>query len=839
MSVMQQPGLFDNRPKRIVLVDGHHLAFRNYYALKDAGLTTSRGEPVQAVYGFARTLLKLLREDGDCVIVVFDAPGPSFRHEEYAEYKAGRAETPPDFHDQLEKIKRLVDLLGLVRLEAPGVEADDVIATLAQRAEREGYEVTILTGDRDAYQLLSEKVSVLTPEGKKITPEALLAKYGVGPSQWVDYRALIGDASDNIPGVKGIGAKTAAKLLAQWHSLDAIYENLEQVTPPGVRKKLEEGRESAFFSREISRMKGDVPLEVDLSSCHRNEMDREELRRFLQELEFGSLLRDLGLIEQQQVDEAEWPPPQEAWLGYLFDQPRPMWAELRELAASWDGSVAAGPTKAAELDRFDELRAIGAKDLAVYALREGSRTPPGDDPLLLAYVYDPSNSRPESTVRRYAAGDWQEDARSRAVVTRNLWRELEEKLTGEEKLWWLYREIERPLQSVLAAMEHRGITLDVAYLRALSGELEGELERLREEIQRLAGRPFNINSRDQLEAVLYDELGLRPSKRTAKTGKRSTSASALETLLGAHPIIEKILQYRELAKLKGTYLDPLPNLVHPRTGRLHTRFHQTGTVTGRLSSSDPNLQNIPIRTEVGRKIRRGFVAAAGKKLVVADYSQIELRVLAHLSGDEALQGIFKQGEDIHTRTAAWMFNSNVDEIDRFQRRAAKTVNFGVLYGMSAHRLSRELGIDYGAAQAFIDRYFESYPGVRRFMQETFESARERGYVETLFGRRRYVAELNSPNRNVREAAERAAFNMPIQGTAADLIKLAMVKLEPELAGRGAGLLLQVHDELIVEVDAAAAAEIAAVVREVMEGVWPLAVPLSVDVGIGDNWLEAK
>jgi len=838
MSHVQQPSLFAEKPKRIVLVDGHHLAFRNYFALKEAGLTTSRGEPVHAVYGFARTLLKLLREDGECVIVVFDAPGPSFRHEEYAEYKAGRSETPEDFHPQLELIKQFVDLLGLVRLEEPGVEADDVIGTLAKKAEREGYEVAILTSDRDAYQLLSEKVTVLTPEGKTIGPDDLRQKYGVGPEQWVDYRALTGDSSDNIPGVRGVGPKTASKLLQQWPSLDTIYQHLDEVTPPGLKKKLEEGRDSAYFSRQISRMRTEVPIEVKLDGCHRNEMDEDGLKDLLQQLEFGSLMRELGLLKAQNAERADWPPPADSWLGFTLDQPRPMWAELEELAAAWEGKYAEGPPQAGELGRFPRLNAILAKDLAVYALREGIETAPGDDPLLLAYIYDPGSSSPESAVRRYAAGDWTEKAAERALAARGLWQAMEERLAGEEQLWWLYREVERPLQGVLALMERRGITLDVAYLKALSDELAAELARLEEEIHRLAGHPFNLNSRDQLETVLYDELGLKPSKRTAKTGKRSTSASALETLLGAHPIIEKILQYRELAKLKGTYLDPLPKLVHPKTGRLHTRFHQTGTVTGRLASSDPNLQNIPIRTEAGRKIRRGFVATAGHKLVVADYSQIELRVLAHLSGDENLRRIFQEGRDIHTQTAAWMFGLDDGEVDVFQRRAAKTINFGVLYGMSAHRLSRELGIGYGEAQAFIDRYFESYPGVRRFMEETLETARQRGYVETMFGRRRYVPELNSRVRNVREAAERAAFNMPIQGTAADLIKLAMVKLEPQLAGR-AELLLQVHDELVVETPEDMVGEVAAIIRRVMENVWELDVPLQVEVGIGDNWLDAK
>jgi len=838
MSPVQQPGLFDEKPRRIVLVDGHHLAFRNYYALKDAGLTTSRGEPVHAVYGFARTLLKLLREDGECVIVVFDAPGPSFRHEEYAEYKAGRAETPEDFHPQLELIKQFVDLLGLVRLEEPGVEADDVIGTLAKKAEREGYEVAILTSDRDAYQLLTEKVTVLTPEGKTIGPDDLRQKYGVGPEQWVDYRALTGDSSDNIPGVRGVGPKTASKLLQQWPSLDAIYQHLDEVTPPGLKKKLEDGKDSAYFSREISRMKTDVPLEVSLEGCHRNQIDEEGLRDFLRQLEFGSLMREMGLLEARNAERAGWPPPENSWLGYVLDQDRPMWADLRGLAAAWEDKYAEGPADPRELKRFERISAILAKDLAVLARREGVVVDPADDPLLLAYIYDPGNNSPAGAVRRYDAGDWTEDAGARALAAKELWKELSRRMDGEERLWWLYREIERPLQRVLAAMESRGITLDVAYLRALSEELAAELARLEEDIHRLAGRPFNLNSRDQLETVLYDELGLKPTKKTAKTGKRSTSASALEALLGAHPIIEKILQYRELAKLKGTYLDPLPKLVHPKTGRLHTRFHQTGTVTGRLASSDPNLQNIPIRTEAGRKIRRGFVAAAGHKLVVADYSQIELRVLAHLSKDENLKQIFREGRDIHTQTAAWMFGIDGERVDVYQRRAAKTINFGVLYGMSAHRLSRELGIGYGEAQAFIDRYFESYPGVRRFMEETLKSARQRGYVETLFGRRRYVPELNSRVRNAREAAERAAFNMPIQGTAADLIKMAMVKLEPRLPA-GSALLLQVHDELVVEAPEELVEDTARVVRDVMEGVWELEVPLRVDVGIGDNWLDAK
>ncbi len=839
MSSLEQPALFGGKPEKIVLVDGHHLAFRNYYALKDAGLTTGRGEPVHAVYGFARALLKLLKEDGDCVIVVFDAPGPSFRHEAYAEYKAKRIAPPEDFGPQVEKMKQLVDLLGLVRLEVRGVEADDVIATLAKEAERRGYLVEILTGDRDAYQLLSGKVVVITPDGKRITPEYLREKYGVGPEQWVDFRALTGDSSDNIPGVKGIGAKGAAKLLQRWPNIDDIYSHLAEVKPPGLRKKLEEGRESAYFSLEMSRMRESVPLSVDLESCHRNTIKEKELAQFLRELEFGSLLRELGLISTPTQEQAEWPPPPGAWYGYVFDRPQPMWAKLEGLAASWDGYVAAAKAGVTALADAEAVNAVSAKDLAVNALRDGVTISPADDPLLLAYVYDPSNSQAATTVRRYGAGNWDEKAENRAVAAKLLWREMSERLRGEDKLWWLYKNVEKPLQLVLARMERRGIALDVAYLQALSQELANELQRLEEDIARLAGHPFNINSRDQLETVLYDELGLRVLKKTAKTGKRSTSASVLESLRGEHPLIEKILQYRELAKLKGTYLDPLPKMLHPLTNRLHTRFHQTGTATGRLSSSDPNLQNIPIRTEEGRRIRRGFVAAPGYKLVVADYSQIELRVLAHLSGDENLIQIFNEGRDIHLQTAAWMFSLEPSEVDVFRRRAAKTINFGVLYGMGAHRLSRELGISYGDAQGFIDRYFESYPGVKRYIERVISEARERGYVETMFGRRRHISELNSRVRNVREAAERAAFNMPVQGSAADLIKLAMVKLEDELQGMDASLLLQVHDELVVEAAEKSAKKVAGIVEKAMSEVWKLRVPLEVDVGMGDNWLEAK
>lgn len=819
---------------RVLLVDGHHLAYRTFHALK--GLTTSRGEPVQAVYGFAKSLLKALKEDGDAVIVVFDAKAPSFRHEAYEGYKAGRAPTPEDFPRQLALIKELVDLLGLARLEVPGYEADDVLASLAKKAEKEGYEVRILTADKDLYQLLSDRIHVLHPEGYLITPAWLWEKYGLRPDQWADYRALTGDESDNLPGVKGIGEKTARKLLEEWGSLERLLKNLDRLRP-AIREKILAHMDDLKLSWDLAKVRTDLPLEVDFAK--RREPDRERLRAFLERLEFGSLLHEFGLLESPKaLEEAPWPPPEGAFVGFVLSRKEPMWADLLALAAAREGRVHRAPEPYGALRDLKEARGLLAKDLSVLALREGLGLPPGDDPMLLAYLLDPSNTTPEGVARRYG-GEWTEEAGERAALSERLFANLWGRLEGEERLLWLYREVERPLSAVLAHMEATGVRLDVAYLRALSLEVAEEIARLEAEVFRLAGHPFNLNSRDQLERVLFDELGLPAIGKTEKTGKRSTSAAVLEALREAHPIVEKILQYRELTKLKSTYIDPLPDLIHPRTGRLHTRFNQTATATGRLSSSDPNLQNIPVRTPLGQRIRRAFIAEEGWLLVALDYSQIELRVLAHLSGDENLIRVFQEGRDIHTETASWMFGVPREAVDPLMRRAAKTINFGVLYGMSAHRLSQELAIPYEEAQAFIGRYFQSFPKVRAWIEKTLEEGRRRGYVETLFGRRRYVPDLEARVKSVREAAERMAFNMPVQGTAADLMKLAMVKLFPRLEEMGARMLLQVHDELVLEAPKERAEAVARLAKEVMEGVYPLTVPLVVEVGIGEDWLSAK
>lgn len=824
------------------MVDGHHLAYRAYFAFGYGGesrLQTSKGEATQAVFGFLRTIMKLLKENGDCVVVLFDPPVKTFRHVAYEEYKAGRAPTPEDFRPQLRKIKELVDLLGLTRLEVEGFEADDVIGTLAKKAEAEGLPVRILTGDRDSFQLVSDRVSVVLPDWRVMNPAGVQEKYGVSVAQWVDYRSLVGDSSDNLPGAKGIGEKTAAKLLSEWGSLDNLYANLDQLSPK-LRASLEESRPNVQLSHKLSQIHTDVPLEVDFAQFHRREADRTALKELLEALEFGSILQELNLLAAPvAAQEAAWPPPAEAFVGYVLDRAQPMWASLTGLGAYAEGKVYTSQWLLKDLERFPRLNAMGAKDLSVLALKEGKWITPGDDPLLLAYVYDPSNTDPASTARRYGVGDWTDSPTARAQVAATLWDTLWQRIGDNDQLRRLYQEIEQPLSAVLAKMEYQGVALDVPYLQQLGEELTGTLAYIESEVHQLAGHSFNLRSRDQLETVLYDELGLAASGKKTTTGKRSTAVSALEELRGEHAIIEKIMHYRELDKLKGTYLEPLPRLIHPKTGRLHTRFNQTVAATGRLSSSDPNLQNIPVRTETGRKIRRGFVAGPGRKLISADYSQIELRVLAHLSGDEKLIEVFRGHKDIHSQTAAWMFGTSLEAVKPDQRRAAKTINFGVLYGMSAHRLSNELAIEYKEAEGFIERYFASYPRVREWIEKTLEQGRTKGYVETLFGRKRFVSDLESKMRNVREAAERMAFNMPVQGTAADLMKMAMVALQPQLEQLDANLVLQVHDELVIEAEASKAEQVSELTKAVMQDVYGMVVPLEVGVGVGENWLDAK
>ena len=824
----------------VVIIDGHALAFRSYYAIRN--LTNSKGRTTNAIFGFARSLLRILSEEGDydATVVAFDSSARTFRHEAYEDYKAGRAPTPEDLPAQVETIKEIVDLLGLHQVEVPGLEADDLIGTIAKRCEDLGYSVEIVTSDRDAYQLVSDRISVRgLDKRERFGPDEVLKKYGVSAEQWTDYRALTGDPSDNIPGARGIGPKSAQKLLQRYGDLDTILANLDRIEPSSQAEKIRTSLSEVRQSLELSRIVTDAPLEIDPGGWADRRLQKESLLKLLQELEFGSIIRELGLSEAVKYREAPWP-LEGGVMGFSLSSTSPMMAELRGFALARDGEVAAAPDPEAAiayLRSTSNLDTCDAKALSVFARRLGLKASPGDDPLLMAYLFDVNTVLVEEVARRYGAGEWGEDPRVRAEATAELLRILGDQLRGRQRE--IYESIERPLQGILADMELRGIKIDQDRLIDLSETLAETLTEIESHVRKVAGDDsLNLNSRDQLAELLFDRLNLQPGRRTS-TGKRSTAVSALEPLREEHEVVGKILEYRELAKLKNTYLDPLPRLVHPATDRVHTTFNQAVVATGRLSSTNPNLQNIPVRTEIGREIRRAFVAEEGRKLLVADYSQIELRILAHVAEDPTLIEAFREGEDIHRRTAANVYHVAADEVTPAMRRVAKVINFGILYGMSAHRLARELGIEYDEAEHFIDTYFTGYPGVRSYIDSTLNFCRQKGYVETLLGRRRHIPDINSSNRNAREYAERTAYNMPIQGMAADIMKISMVQLAPALAPVDAHLLLQVHDELVIEVPAPHVEEVSERVRGIMERAYALAVPVVAEVGVGDNWLDAK
>jgi DNA polymerase I len=852
----EQGGLFDrsgadegaaprpgNGVKRLLVIDGHALAFRSYFGMRQ--LSTSRGQPTHAVYGFVRTLLRLLREEGDppVAVVAFDAPAPTFRHERFEAYKAGRAPAPDDLPQQVAIIKRMLDLMGIPRLEVPGLEADDLIGTIARRSADMGYAVEIVTSDRDALQLVDHAVRVRDPDrAETIGPEEVEARYGVRPQQWVDYRALTGDSSDNLPGVKGIGRVAARELLARHGTVDAMLADLDAVTPPSRARKLVAGLDALRLSRELSAIRTDADIDVDPDGWRRRVADREGLRTLLQELEFGSVLAELGLVDRTEYRAVDWRElAANGAIGFVLDGERATAARLIELAVADAGRVATAPDDDAireALGRPGALDACDAKALAVAARRLGvADARPGDDPLLMAYLIDSSGASPDRLARLHGAGEWGPDAASRAVATAELLRVLGGRLEGAQRD--IYEQLERPLQGLLADMELAGVKVDAALLRRQSAELAARIADIEARVREIAGDPkLNLNSRDQVATLLFETLGLRPGQRTA-TGKRSTAVSALEPLRGEHEAVALILEQRELSKLKGTYLDPLPDLIDAATGRLHTTFNQAVVATGRLSSANPNLQNIPVRGSLGREIRRAFVAEPGTSLIVADYNQIELRVLAHISGEQGLIAAFERSEDIHRSTAAEVFGVDAQAVTPELRRHAKVINFGVLYGMGARRLSQDLDIDLREAERLIATYFERYPRVRAYIDDTLNGCRRQGYVETLLGRRRFIPDILSPNRSAREYAERTAYNMPIQGSAADIMKLAMLALAPALSPLGGRLLLQVHDEVVAEVPTARAQAAAALTRDVMAEAYPLEVPLAAEVGIGPNWLEAK
>jgi len=859
--------------KTFFLVDGHSLLYRAFYALPT--MTTSSGEHTNAVYGFVSMLLRLLQEqDPDCLVVAFDKKGPTLRHDQFPDYKANRAETPDELITQVERVKELVDAFGWRQEEIDGYEADDIIGTLCEKAKGAGYEVYIVTGDNDCLQLVDDQVRVLfTRRGitnvDEMDEEAVKERLGVSPGQVPDYKGLVGDQSDNIPGVPGIGPKTAVKLLQQYGSVEGIVANVHQLSGK-LAQRLQEHGEQALLSKKLATICRDAPVGLEPGQCQLAVPDGTRLRELFAQLEFRTLWRRVeeryGLADVSvsaatppaaaqldQIPDADYLPlgPLTVhfwWEGGPLD-PRPVAVAMgagtksfycplgegawNDVLAKWGPALADPKRPKVMYNAKSQLLALQSLGCPIRGI--------ASDPMVAGYLLGPGDGRLSLRELCERFGPASPGEKASAVELFSfigpLAARLEENL-AEADLLRLYQEIEMPLIPVLAGMELRGVAVDREHLQALSAEMEKELEELTAKIYQLAGESFNINSPKQLGEILFDKLSLPVIKKT-KTGP-STSAEVLEELAAEHEIAVYLLEYRQLAKLKSTYVDALPALLHPRTGRIHTTFQQTVTATGRLSSTEPNLQNIPVRTPLGRRIRQAFIPGEPDwRLLTADYSQIELRVLAHMSKDEGLIDAFREGEDIHARAAAEVFGVPMDQVDSQLRDRAKAINFGIIYGISSFGLAKGTGLSRAEAQDYIDRYFARYPGVKRYIDETIKEGREKGYVATLFGRRRYLPELHSKNWTQRQFAERMAMNAPIQGTAADIMKIAMIGIYREMNERGlqARMLLQVHDELVFEVPPGEVDELAGLVREVMEDSLHLAVPLVVDIQVGENWRD--
>jgi DNA polymerase-1 len=864
---------------RLFLVDASGYVYRAFHALPALG--TSKGLPTNAILGFANMVAKLLRaEKPDYLAIVFDAPGGTFRDGLYAAYKEHRAPMPDELRPQLPYIRKLVTALRLPVVEAPGVEADDAIGTLATQAEGAGLETVIVTADKDMMQLVSERTTLYDDmRNRRVGIPEVRERFGVAPALVPDVLGLMGDASDNIPGVTGVGQKTATALVQQLGPLETILATLEGVETSGLRgaKKIRETlaaeADTARLSKDLATIRRDLPIALDLEQLGWPGPDLATLRPLLTELEFFALLRELAPSAPPAASaggerrEARTPAEVERALGALRGASVVSVAAVLDSARATAARVtamvvagASGPVVVlTEPEAPETLAALAPLmgDLAItkigddlkalrvaLARRRVRMAGPTMDLGIASYCLNPSRPMHDSAALAEELlgephpGEVPALERACAAVrVAHALRPLVEDKLAQYEMQKLYRELEMPLAEALAEMELAGVALDTAALAAMSREFGGALERVVAEIYVLAGGEFNIGSPPQLRDVLFERLKLSTKGvRRTKTGL-STDVDVLTKLAAEHPLPAKILEYRQLAKLKSTYVDALPLLVDPATGRVHTSFNQTIAATGRLSSSDPNLQNIPIRTEEGRRIRAAFVAAPGRRLVSADYSQIELRVLAHLSNDAALIEAFTRGEDIHARTATDVFGALSPSEGR---RLAKVINYGIVYGMGPARAARELGVSMKEAEAYIQGYFGRYAGVRAYLDATVAEARERGYVTTVLGRRRYLPELRARDPAVRQFAERAATNTPIQGSAADLIKLAMLALRRRLqeTGSQAQVLLQVHDELVLETPAAELDAVRDLVRESMEGVWPLRVPIRADVRDGANWSEA-
>ena len=894
----------------LILVDGSSYLYRAFHALPP--LSTSRGEPTGAVYGVINMLRKLLSDyDPEHIAVVFDARGKTFRDEMFEAYKANRPPMPEELAAQVEPLLTAVQAMGLPLLQVSGVEADDVIGTLAQRAASQGMPAVISTGDKDMAQLVDDHITLInTMTGTRLDAQGVKEKFGVPPERIVDYLALVGDTSDNIPGVPRVGPKTAAKWLAEFDSLDNLIAHAGEIKGK-AGESFREHLEALELSRQLATIRCDLELEQDIEALRRQPPDTATLRELFQHLEFRSWLKELLAAEASAAEAVARPDDQAVTYETVLEQSQlDHWLEqlaragvfafdtettsLDYMQARIVGvSFALEPNRAAyvplaheyagapvQLDRdavLAQLRPLLEADapgklghnlkydMSVLANHGIALAGISHDTMLESYVLDSTASRHDmdSLALKYlghknigyeeVAGKGARQLNFREVpveqaapyaaedadITLRLHEALWPRLQSVPALEKVYRDIDLPLVPVLSRIERTGVLVDTGMLARHSEELTRRLREIEAEAQAVAGQPFNLGSPKQIQEILFDKQKLPVLAKTPK-GAPSTAESVLQELALDYPLPRLILDYRSLSKLKSTYTDRLPERVDPDTGRVHTSYHQAVAATGRLSSSEPNLQNIPVRTEEGRRIRQAFVAAPGCRMVAADYSQIELRIMAHLSRDEGLLKAFASGEDIHRATAAEVFGVPLAQVNPDQRRSAKAINFGLIYGMSPYGLARQLGIAQPAAKDYVDLYFARYPGVKAYMDATRAKAHEDGYVETVFGRRLYLPEINTRNMQRRNAAERTAINAPMQGTAADIIKLAMIRADRWLHGQtsGARMIMQVHDELVFEVPEGELDRVCEGVRACMEEAGSLSVPLVVDIGIGGNWDEA-
>ena len=947
---------------KILLIDGHSLAYRAFYATSHGRdiMTTSKGEWTNAVYVFVNKLLQVWRQESpEYIVVAFDV-GKSFRHEQFPEYKANRSRAPDELRSQLERVEQVIGAFGIPVVTCEGYEADDVLGSLSTQATAAGVDTIILSGDTDMLQLVDDHVRILLPRGRygdetMYGPAEVSERYGgLSPAQLIDHKALVGDSSDNIPGLRGIGKKTATTLLLEYSTVEGVYEHLDQIASKRPRAALEDHREDALLYKDLITIRRDAPVTLDLEQARAGDFDRSSVAEAFRELEFHSLIDRIpagvgrGEDTALQTDEAtaqveccytivdtvdKLDEMCAALVGaeaFAFDTETtsidPMMADLVGISASIEPGQAwyvpvghgrkalrntAADDDLSDLPLFSTQESVGSGlstepmaltdepqlplavvvdrlkpifenagmkkyahnasyDIEVLAQTVGIEVRGlSFDTMIAAWVLDPGNRTlglkplafnklgiemtpisdligtgksqitfdrvPIAEAGPYACADADMTLRLAASFTAEL---------HEQEQWELFIETEMPMVSILIQMEMRGVELDAGFLGQMSKRLDAEERRIEGQIHGLIGHKFNINSTKQLGEVLFTELGLPKQGIRKTTHGYSTAADALALLKGKHEVINLILDYRQISKLKSTYVDALPKLINPHTGRIHTSYNQTGAVTGRLSSSNPNLQNIPIRTELGRQIRKAFIAPDGWLFLAADYSQIELRVLAHVSQDPELLDAFHKDQDVHARTAAAVYGIPIDQVTKEQRRIAKTVNFGLIYGQSAYGLSQQTELDFDEAERFIDRYFHTYPGVKKWLDETRNLAHSQGYVETLLGRRRYFPELRGTRRayaGQRAAAARQAINAPIQGTASDILKVAMIRLARQLAEKRmqSRMILQVHDEVVLEVPREELDNAVTLTRQVMEGAYALSVPLKVDIEVGEDWYDMR